>query len=599
MARLIERDVWVDSDSLAMHLYHGLSDEYLVVAEPVVHGHCLDLVVIGPQGLFVLHEGGHDGRGSETAEGGEPASDRVLRFSRAEVEQRMSRAGGALKAFLRDEFRSLNPKLHHLVVLDESEMPEELPADIPTAPLREVVERIQAAETTERGGIPDWQDRADLAVGLRDRGLTASQRAEEPFVFRSGRSLGSGTEVWTIRDVVHHMDADPESGIYHLRNGTLEEWFHDQGAKHLARLARDVMREDTDHRVALEQFLIGTGLVSRPRLQIRPKQIDLGYALAGEPVARRFRLGKGGGRGYLFGTLEPGVPWLSVHPREFTSDEGWSFITVRADTDGLPITQQPRVAPVHIDSNASAEPVDVPIRVRIMGLPSTLNRVVLRPGATLLMGGFIGAVLGWILALRGVPAVGLLRGSDRLPGTPEAVWVAFMALIWALVGALRGAGQPEAWPIGYTMRRWLGRIGVWVISLGLTGAAVRWGWAGLRGPGAAPLPSVARWALVAGPVALAVVPATLGEIRTGRDMWETSEQEIRWSFLRPLLLPAGVAVLALLARLGAPVVRPVLARIDFGLVFSNLGSWIQERLVELETFIASIIDELYLRYYEG
>jgi hypothetical protein len=429
--------------------------------------------------------------------------------------------------------------------------------------------------------------------------LTATQRASEPFVFRSGQALGSGTEVWTIREAVRHMDANPESGIYHLRNDTLADWFHEQGAEHLAQLAQDVMRRDTDHREGLEAFLIGTGLVSRPNLQVRPKEVSLGYTLAGEGIARRFRLRRGRGRGYLVGKLEPSVPWLSVYPREFESDGRWCPVTVRAKTESLAIDQEPREEAVLVHSNASEEPDRIPVQLQVVGLPSTLNRYVLRPGAGLIAGGLLGAALGWLLAAQGVPAAASLERLTWLPLAPSAVWTAFIALIWAALGAVRGAAQPRAWPIPYTLGRWLSRLGIWAVSLGLVGGAVRWAWGGLRAIGAPPVPAIVTWVMVVGPAVLAVVPGTIGEMRSGERMRETSARAIRWSFLRPLLLPVGAFILALAVRLGAPQLRPLWERLDAGATVERIGDWVAERLARLEKSIQDLIDDVYMRYYEG
>jgi hypothetical protein len=595
---LLVAEEWTDPDSLAMRLGYDLAEGYLVVADPTVRGFELDVVVVGPQGLFVLHDGAANGPQSvkEEPERG-PGPEEPAPYD--EVEERVTQATEALKAFLRDEFPLLTPKLHHLLVLAEPVASQEPSVELPCASLGSVAHWISSTEVPARGALPDPELREKLAVALRERRLTASQRASKPFVFRSGRALGSGSEVWTIRGAVRHMDANPESGIYHLRNDTLAKWFHDEGAEHLAWLARDVLRRELDDRAALETLLIGTGLVARPRLRWRPGEIELGYLLAGESAARRFRLGKRGGRGYLFGSLEPAVPWLSVHPREFSGESGWSVITVRAKTESLPIRREPRRAAVIVHSNASEAPVEVPVRLRLVGMPSALNRYVLRPAAGLLAGGVLGAVVGLLLTARGVPADRLLAELAWPRAAPTTVWVASMALLWAALGALRGAGQSLAWPIGYGIGRWLFRILVWALSLGIAGAAAERAWADLRPVDAAPVAGIVTWLMVLGPVALAIVPATVGEIRAKHDERDTSLRAIRWSFLRPLLLPAGAFVLALAVRLGAPRLRPLWQRVDRGEAISTAGRWIADRMAQLEQGIQKVIDELYLRYYEG
>jgi hypothetical protein len=88
-------------------------------------------------------------------------------------------------------------------------------------------------------------------------------------------------------------------------------------------------------------------------------------------------------------------------------------------------------------------------------------------------------------------------------------------------------------------------------------------------------------------------------MRSGERMRETSARAIRWSFLRPLLLPAGAFILALAVRLGAPQLRPLWERLDAGATVERIGGWVAERLARLEKSIQDLIDDVYMRYYEG
>jgi hypothetical protein len=490
----------------------------------------------------------------------------------------------------------LSPPLHHLLISNGSRE-EASSAEISTATLNSAAEEIAAADMPATGALLDGEERQELAVALRDRKLTVSQRASQPFIFRSGDVFGSGTEVWTVREAVRHMAAHPESGIYHLRNGTLAAWLYSEGAVHLARVAQDVVRTQTDRRAALETFLIETGLVDRPRLRVRPKEVDLGYLTAGDEVTRRIRVGKGSGRGYLFGTLEPSVPWLSVYPRRFSGESEETVVSVRLETESLPIGQRPSEASISVRSNGSREPLEIPVRFRVVGVPSTLNRTLLRPAAGGIVAGLLGAGIGGLLTVGGTPGAGFLSGLSWLPLSPAVVWVLAVALVWAVLGVIRGATQPEAWPTSYAIGRWLFRLLVWTASLTLAGAACFWCWGQLL-PGDGSLSGPAfRWALLI-PMALALLPATVGEIRSGPRMRDTSLRAIRWSFLRPFIIPLVAIVLALFAALGAPQLRPVIQRLDLPEASASTGEWIETRLVEVGERLDEVIDRLYLRYYD-
>jgi hypothetical protein len=299
--------------------------------------------------------------------------------------------------------------------------------------------------------------------------------------------------------------------------------------------------------------------------------------VAGDSVARRFHLGKEPGRGYLFGTVEPTVPWLSVHPRTFNGEPVDSAVTVRAQTDALPLSRRPQRAAVTVRSNAAQGPVEIPVRFRVVGVPPALNRNLLRPVAGAAVGGALGAALGAFLGPRSAAAIGL---------------------VWAAFGALRGARQPLAWPISYATGRWLFRILVWAVSLGLAGAAVLWAVVQVLGRDAAPLSPAMFRTLLLVPVIFAILPATTGEIRAGRENQETSLRAVRWSFCRPFLLPLGAFALALAVALAAPRLRPLVQRVDWAGVGAAARTWTAQRLDQLGRTIDGWIDELYLRYYD-
>ena len=263
------------------------------------------------------------------------------------------------------------------------------------------------------------------------------------------------------------MDRRPEDGIYHLTNGTLAQWLDEEGAADLAALARHAVDAGrADRRKALEIFLLGTGLVARPRLKTRPKALDLGYAISGETVAGRIRLGRGRGRGYLYGELEPGVPWLEVQPRSFAG--GSVDLAVSADTHTLRIDPDPYDEAIVVHTNAAAEPIQ----------PARAAAHRRQPGAG-----------------EPVPAPAIRRAGARRPArrtrsagcgrrshhplppqltatlhvSPALAWVPRWRALWGLIGLVRGALQPPAWPILYVTRRWLIRLAIWGAILALAG----------------------------------------------------------------------------------------------------------------------------------
>jgi len=118
MAKLSAADPWASGDQLATRLQEELPDEYFIVADPPAAHRVLDALVIGPQGLFVLHCIGWEGEIQPARRGPwleRPAEGRELRHPNPS--HKAQKASQVLKAFLRDEFPSLRPAIHHLLIL--------------------------------------------------------------------------------------------------------------------------------------------------------------------------------------------------------------------------------------------------------------------------------------------------------------------------------------------------------------------------------------------------------------------------------------------------------------------------------------------------
>jgi len=602
MAELLLAKGWAEPDSLVMYLREALPDEYMIVADPTVHGRAVDAVVVGPQGIFVLYVKDWEGEICPARHGpwrGQLASGREVRYPNPAEEVR--HATRALRAFLRDEFPSLRPTVWHFVVFmsPNVKLTGSETAEPPAVTREAVAEEITSMEAGPEGPSLDEEMRGELAVALRDRKLTASQRASEPFVFRSDGLFGSGKKVWTIRAAVQRMDKHPEDGIYHLRNGTLAQWLSDQGAEHLAELAREVMRQEkTHHRIALETFLLGTGLVRRPPLSVRPKRINLGYILSGETSRSHLRVCKGRGRGYLFGTLQTSDPWLVVEPRTFVGGPLQSVVSVSAKTGTLLISPTSYQPNIYVESNASEEPVAVPVHFRVVGMPSCLNRYLVRPLVGLISAGLLGAGVGWSLGHWGIQAPGWLMGLTSGPISSAAVWAVLIGLFWAVGGGIRGYFQRLAWPISYAMGRWLLRTLVWGAGLSLLATTALWCWRQLHADPGMSMVHTSRVSTVLLALAFAIVPAARDEIGRARSAKGAAVSLPGRSLLRPLLLAAiGIALMFVLVA-GSRVIGPVWQQFDVDGAVASAQGWAGDQWIRLESGLNGFMDQLYVRYYD-
>ena len=599
MAELLLGRDWADSGSLGSYLQPFLSDEYIIVTDVTIHGCALDTVVTGPQGLFALHTVDPEGevRPKCRASWWERFVHR-RKVHRPNPGEEVRQAAKALHDFLRDEFPGLRPIVNQLLVLTGSQAGLVVTGVKELVPVSKdmVAETIALTETPPPGGeLLDSDTREALAQALREGKLAASQRATVPFIFRSGGLFGSGKKVWTIQAAIRHMDRYPEDGYFHLRNGSIARWFAEQGAEPLADLAQEVLRvPETDSRAVLERFLVETGLVRRSRLSVRPRRVNLGYVLSGESAAARIQVRKGRGRGYPYGTLHASGPWLRVDPRTFSGVS--TEATVSVDTTELLVTRKPWQAETLVHSDAAEEPVAVPVKVRVAGIPSALDRILLRPLLGLTYAGLLGAGLGWFLGHWAIPEPDWFPGSAASPVTWTAVWTVSIGLFWALLGGIRGALQPLAWPRSYALARWFLRTLVWGAVLSLLAVVGYWALGHLDADqGSTGLPFT-MGTLILFASSLAIVPAVLGDIRSAPDSAGAQALASRRFLLRPALVGVIGVVLALSLVVGVRALGPAWQTVEVDGAMSTAREWLGEQFTRLETGFDDAIDQFHLRY---
>ncbi|HNS51330.1 MAG TPA: NERD domain-containing protein [Anaerolineae bacterium] len=593
MAELLVVKGWPEPGSPALVLRDGLGDEFTVIADPALHGQPFDAVVVGPQGIFVVRAKPWEGEITPVRRGpwlGRLPSGRSVRYPDPVREARQ--AVEAVQAFLRDEVPGRSPPVHYLLALTHAEatIADASATELLVVHLENLPAMIAATVPPLEGGL-DQGARDTLAATVRDRQLSATQRASVPFVFRSGSLLGGSAKAWTIRSAVRYIDRHPEDGLYHLHNGTLARWLSEQGAEHLACLAREVLRgRETNPRAIVEAFLVGTGLVERPRLVIRPRSLHLGPVVAGEVCEARLSLRKGRGRGYLSGSVRSDEPWLRVEPTSFS---GRLDALVTADTSGLPISDTPWQAHLLVESSATAEPV--PVGVRVVAMPSPLNRHLVRPLAGALGAGAIGGGLGAALGAAGLALPGWLAG--RLPPalTPALFWAALVGLVWALLGAVRGLRQPTSWSVGHAIGRWLLRLAAWGTAFVLLAAAGHLSWTHLGPEPAAGAVHPPIVVVVLLGLALAIVPATLAALWPARAVRGAEAAALGRAVRRRRTRLAAAALLALALVVGLPPLLRALQKEDLPATMAPVRTWVGGRWDRLEQKAAEAWERYILR----
>jgi hypothetical protein len=598
MAELLHAKEWFEPSPLGFFLRETLPDGYFVVADPTVLDVAMDAVVIGPQGLVVLYARDWEGQIRPARLGpwrGVLPSGRKVRHPNPADDVRQ--AGGALQTFLEDEFQTLRAPVSHMVVLTS---PEASLSANGKGKLQVVTEHTigpaLTAEPPERGDMLERAIREDIAVALRDRRFTRSQRASKPFVFRSGGAFGSGRKAWTLQEVAEHMDRHPDDGIFHLRNGTLAQWLTEEGAEHLASLAVEATRSiDTDPRVPLERFLVESGLVPRPELTVLPGRLRMGYVLAGESCTSHVRL-KAKGRGYPFGKLRTSDPWLRVDPKTFSGVPFEAVVT--ADTQTLSISRTPWKAEVLVVSNASEEPLTIPVRVRVVGQPSRLDRVLYRPLAGALYAALLGAGIGWTIGRWAFPEASSSAVVGSAATSSTFFWAFLVGLVWAVMGWIRGRNQPLAWPPAYSYGSWIVRTLAWAAAFSVLALVGQWASRQLASSASASFAGGSGASVVSFATALAVIPATAGEVRSAQRA-EGTPPPPTGRLLRPaLVMTVAGLVLALVLVVGGHLLRPAVEDVDVSGTVTTSQDWLTERWMRLEQVADGLINDLVVYYHE-
>jgi hypothetical protein len=423
---------------------------------------------------------------------------------------------------------------------------------------------------------------------------TLNHKTSEPFTFRSGGFFGFGKKAWTIHAAIKYMDRHPQDGIYHLENGTLAAWFENQHGEAIANLARAAARNrGIDARAMLETFLLETGLLKRPRMLLKPRKFDMIYILSGQKAELLLSIRKGRGRGHLFGTLHANESRVRVLPSRFGGEK--SDISITLDTANLPITTKPQQTLITIDSSATEESIDIPIRFKVVSRPAPFIRWVIRPLVGSLFAGLLGAIWGALFDWYHVLLPTWL--SYAAPNVGIGSWTIVIGIFWAILGALRGLFQPLSWPVLYALRRCVVRILTWSAVFSINSAILLYAWKHTSRFG--PLPwGLSQSVLFLLALIFAIVPAALGEIWNEHSTRGNTVVQSEHPLIRQGLLILVVMLATLLALGAMNVGDPFIEKIQQPETSHEIQIWRETHLQDLEQTIDVWINQAVIRYYD-
>ncbi len=525
----------------------NLPSQYEIVVAPVIDEVAFDLIVVQIRELVVLH---------------------LAANTRPSL---LEKRKAAVRILIAAESIDRDFPIQHVFVASSTEKGAGVTAVTPIG----AVEIILASHPVATLG-EDSDTAHRLLRALRLSTTDLDRQATTPFHFRT-----AGRRASTVADAIHLMDRHPDDAIYHIQNGTLAHWLRQEEVDHLADELDLIMRHHGhEPRVALENFLLATGLVPRPILRLTPKWLDLGRIVAGQEQGARLRIAKGRGRGYLYGELYSPHAWLRCSAERLRGEP--LDLTVWVDTGSLTIQKDPYQVSLRLECNAAATPVEVPVRFQIVGQPTPLLRFWLRPLAGGILAGAFGLLLGFLF-VRLTP----------LPSTlPDSAVLSLITLIWASLGVYLGLRQPPTWALVPTIiRRMFGLLS----SLGLLGGTglfilTTWPWL---------LPDQTT----AGPIVitllcLAIFPTTLVELRLARaekqnlrPLPRSWRQSVRRGVRVLVVLLILLSILALVSSLWQ-------AAIANG-TDASVQAQVEEQWRVWNVRLNGWVDELTARYYEG
>lgn len=189
--------------------------------------------------------------------------------------------------------------------------------------------------------------------------------------FRRGPAyaLANGLEIFTLRELVEAILANPEEGRRALHDPQLEPWLRNIRERDLARLVSEFRSEEGDQDVEAQKFLEASGMVAPPKMDVDVAELKLGPIRRG--TSHSFRLfATRIGRGILWGGAEvEGEPgWVTPSKQFFKGAECALDFTI--STTGLKVGESYTVALV-LESNGGK--VRVPVHFSVAPRPAHLN----------------------------------------------------------------------------------------------------------------------------------------------------------------------------------------------------------------------------------
>jgi hypothetical protein len=166
------------------------------------------------------------------------------------------------------------------------------------------------------------------------------------------------------------------------------------------------------------------------------------------------------------------------------------------------------------------------------------------------------------------------------------------------MGWIRGRNQPLAWPPAYSYGSWIVRTFAWAAAFSVLALAGQWVSRQFAAGASSSFAGGSAAAVVSFATALAIFPATAGEVRSAQRS-EGRPPPPTGGLLRPALVMtiAGLA-LGLVLVVGGQLLRPAVEEVDVSGTVTSSQDWLTERWMRVEKTADGLIDDLVIYYHE-
>lgn len=185
-----------------------------------------------------------------------------------------------------------------------------------------------------------------------------------PFVFNR-----SGARANNLAELVSRIDEHWDEALEYFQRGDLDAWLADSipEGKELAQQGQTLRLRHHNPSVAMESFLRELAPTRpKPVLEVQPDSLDFETLRKGQDRGLQLRL-LNRGRGYLYGSLKSGQPWIQISKGDFGVLAGeQETVEVHAATGELSVSGSVSKFEGNLQISSNGGEMSVPVRMQLV-----------------------------------------------------------------------------------------------------------------------------------------------------------------------------------------------------------------------------------------